>query len=379
LIPQIPARRPPQALLELSLKDRVIPVVMSGGSGTRLWPLSGEGRPKQFHALGGDDRSLLQQSVARLEASDALAAGPPVLISNQRHLDLLRDQLGAVGAKPAALILEPFGRNTAAVGVLAALAAQEIDPEALVLLMPADHVVSDAEAFSATVAGAATAARDHIVTFGVQPTAPETGYGYVEAGEPLRGPVRRVARFAEKPDLETAKAYLESGRYLWNAGIFLFSPAVLLAEMERFEPQVVEFARLAFERARRQGDVVELDAGAFADCPSISIDYALMERTGRAAVAPLSVGWADVGSWSEVWRLGPQDADFNYVRGDALLIDVKDTLVWSEDRMVGAIGVSDLIIVQTDEAVIVLPKARAQDVTLLVEQVKARARLGGRK
>jgi mannose-1-phosphate guanylyltransferase/mannose-6-phosphate isomerase len=345
---------------------------MSGGSGTRLWPLSTDDRPKQFHALGGD-RSLIQQCVERLRDSDALEIAAPILIANRRHARLVTEQMAAVNCAPALVVLEPFGRNTAAVGAVAALVAQSMDPEALVLLMPADHVIVDPEAFSATVARAAEAARDLIVTFGVEPTAPETGYGYIESGELISGSVHKVARFAEKPDLKTAEAYLAGGRHLWNAGIFLFSPGVLLAEMERLAPEVMASCRAALDGGAREGLAVSLDEEAFAACPSISIDYAVMEHTDKAAVAPIGVSWADVGSWSELWRLGPRQAGDNFVHGDGILIDSEDCLVWADTKTVGVIGARDLIVVQTEDAVIVLPKSRAQDVKLLVEQIKARA------
>jgi mannose-1-phosphate guanylyltransferase/mannose-6-phosphate isomerase len=345
---------------------------MSGGSGTRLWPLSTDKKPKQFHALGSD-LSLLQETVCRLQGSLDLEPLEPILISNQRQAELIEGQIAALGRTASAVVLEPFGRNTAAVATVAALLAQSQDGDALVLLTPADHVIVDAEGFSATIARAVPAARDHIVTFGIEPTSPETGYGYIEAGQGIDDVARKIVRFAEKPDLATAQAYLAGGRHFWNAGIFLFAPAVLLAEMERLAPGVVSACRAALALARRNGVVIALDEDAFSACPSISIDYAVMEHTDKGAVAPLGVSWADVGSWSELWRLGPQDARGNFVRGNGVLIDTEDCLIWTEGKTLGAIGVRDLIIVQTEDAVIVLPKNRAQDVKLLLEQVKARA------
>jgi mannose-1-phosphate guanylyltransferase/mannose-6-phosphate isomerase len=353
------------------LKQKLIPAVMSGGSGTRLWPLSTEDSPKQFHALGSQ-QTLIQASIARLEPVPGLELADPILICNRRHAGAVGEQLAQMRRTAAAIVLEPFGRNTAAVAAVAALVAWNADPEALVLLMPADHVIPDASGFSATIAAAARLARDHIVVFGVDPTGPETGYGYIEGGEVIEGVMRRVVRFAEKPNLQTAQAYVQSGRYLWNAGIFLFSPAVLLHEMRRHAPKVLQAAEAAVDRGRRSGATLDLDEAAFATCPSISIDYAVMEKTDRAAVAPIGVAWADVGSWSELWRLGPLDAQGNFVRGDALLIDTEDSLVWASTKTVGAIGLKDMIIVQTEEAIIVLPKSRAQDVKQLVERVKAR-------
>ncbi len=344
---------------------------MSGGSGTRLWPLSNDETPKQFHALFGE-HTLIQDTVRRLTDSDAVEVAAPLIICNQRHAGLVREQLAQAGVRPAGLILEPFGRNTAPAAAVAALAAQALDSDALVLLMAADHVIADPAAFSAAVAGCMDTARDHIVTFGVTPTGPETGFGYIEAGAVINGEARKVARFAEKPDLATAKAYVAGGRHLWNAGIFLFSPQIMLAELDRLAPAVLAASQAAFDRGRRSGTDVDLDPEAFAACPSISVDYAVMEATDKAAVAPIGSAWADVGSWSELWRLGPRDDRDNFVRGDAALIDVNDCLIWAQDKTVAAVGLRDLIIVQAGDAVLVLPKDRAQEVKALVEQLKAR-------
>lgn len=352
---------------------RLIPAVLSGGSGTRLWPLSTDDTPKQFHALGSDG-TLIQDTVRRLAAgAPGLEVLAPVIIGNRRHDQLIARQLAEVGVVPSAVVLEPFGRNSAAAAAIAALLAAEIDPDALVLLMSADALIGDADGFTRTVAASAPAARENIVLFGVEPTAPETGYGYIQMGEALTDGVSRVVRFAEKPDLATAEAYLADGHYLWNAGIFLFSPAMFMAEMDRHAPDVAAAARKAFAGAQRRGPVVELQDVDFAQVPSISVDYAVMERTAHAAVAPIGVEWADIGSWSELWRLSPRNTDGNFTRGETHLIDASDCLVWSQSRTVGVVGVSELIVVETADAVIVLPKSRAQDVKLLVEQVKAAA------
>jgi mannose-1-phosphate guanylyltransferase/mannose-6-phosphate isomerase len=353
------------------LNHTLIPVVMSGGSGTRLWPLSTDGTPKQFHALGPPG-SLIQQTVQRLRPLAGLEVVAPIVVGSQRHADILDAQLGAIGCSACTIVLEPFGRNTAAVAAIAALVAHASAPEALVLLAPADHVIPDGAGFSAAIATAAPTAAGRIVTFGVRPTGPETGYGYIEGGEVIAGPVRTVRRFTEKPDLDTARRYIADGRHLWNAGIFLFSPEVMIHEMQRWAPDVMAACRRALSLGRRDGTRIILDGKAFADCPSISIDCAVMEKTDRAAVAPIGVDWADVGSWSELWRLGPRDEHENFVRGDVLLIDTEGALVWADSKTVGTIGVRDLIVVQTKDAVIVLPKSRAQDVKKLVDLVKAR-------
>jgi mannose-1-phosphate guanylyltransferase/mannose-6-phosphate isomerase len=351
---------------------RLLPAVLSGGSGTRLWPLSTDAAPKQLHALTSG-RTLLQDTLRRFIATPSeIEVLPPILICSERHHETVSEQMLEIAVHPSAIVLEPMGRNSAPAAVAAARLAHEIDPDALVILMAADHHIADSAGFSEAVTRACEAAREHIVTFGVAPTGPETGYGYIEGGEEIDGPVRKVVRFAEKPDLATAQAYVAGGRHLWNAGIFLFSPKVLLEEMERFEPEVVAAVDLALARGRREGAAITLDADAFRNCPSISIDYAVMEKTSRAAVTPIGVPWADVGSWSELWRLGPRDGQGNFLKGDALVIDAEDSLVWAGSRTVGVIGVKDLVVVETEHAVLVLPRERAQDVKLLVERIMAR-------
>jgi mannose-1-phosphate guanylyltransferase/mannose-6-phosphate isomerase len=352
---------------------RLIPAVLSGGSGSRLWPLSTDALPKQFHALASE-KTMIQETVRRLiSAADELIVLPPLLVCSGRHEAHVRDQMEEIGGEPAAVVLEPFGRNSAPAAAVAARLAYEMDTEALVVLMAADHVLGEPEAFHNAIARSVRAAEDNIVVFGVTPTGPETGYGYIESGEVIDGDVRKVVGFAEKPDLATAQAYVAGGRHLWNAGIFLFKPAVLLAEMQRLAPEVLAASDAALAASRRSGAYIHLNEAAFAACPSISLDYAVMEKTDRAAMIPIGSSWADVGSWSELWRLGPRDAQDNFVRGDGILIDTEGSLVWAENKTVGVIGVKDLIVVQTGDAVIVLPKSRAQEVKLLVEQIKARA------
>lgn len=365
------ARRP-----EHTLVPTVIPVVISGGAGTRLWPLSTNDRPKQFHALNSQ-LTLIQETVQRTEGAVGLTSAAPILICNHRHLDAARAQMAEIGCRPSAIVLEPFGRNTAAVAMTAALLTADRDPDALVLLMPSDHVIARPHAFNAAIVAAAPMARTRIVMLGVKPTTPETGYGYIETGERLDGAVLSVSRFEEKPDLATAERYLAGGRHLWNAGIFLFSPQVLIAEMERLAPEVAKATRAAVLDATIREEVVELDAEAFAPCPSISLDYAVMEQTDKAAVAPLDAEWADIGAWSSLWSQGPRGQGNNFVHGDAELLDTQDCLIWSEGKTVAAIGLRDLIVVQTDEAVLVLPKSRAQDVKMIVERLKARAERAG--
>ncbi len=347
---------------------KIIPVIMSGGSGTRLWPLSTEAQPKQFHALAGD-LTMLQATVQRIRSGADVAFLDPIVICNRRHEALVLAQLKALDVTPAAVVLEPFGRNTAAVAVVAALAAAAVDPEAKVLLLPADHLIADEAAFRAAVArGAAVEGR--LVTFGIEPTAPETGYGYIQRGEPSGDQVFAVARFAEKPSLAVAQAYLSDGGYYWNGGIFLFPPEVLLSEMSTFRPDILTATTAAMSGAeRRDGVVIALTDALFAQVPSESVDIAIMERTRLAVVAPCDAGWADIGSWGELWRLGERDAADNLVRGAAAVLDTRDSLIWSQDATVAVIGMTDVLVVAAGGAVIVLPKSRAQDVKTLVQAV----------
>ncbi|HUO22883.1 MAG TPA: mannose-1-phosphate guanylyltransferase/mannose-6-phosphate isomerase [Caulobacteraceae bacterium] len=354
----------------------VIPVIISGGAGSRLWPLSTPERPKQFHVLGGD-RTLIQQAALRLSGADGLSVAPPVVICNQSHLQAVKAQMAEIGCAPAAIVLEPFGRNTAAVAMTAALLAAAADPEALVLLMPSDQLMPDPNAFNRSVAAAAPSARERIVLLGVTPTAPETGFGYIEAGEPISPSVSAVKRFVEKPDVATAEAYLASGRYLWNAGMFLASPAVMLAELRRHAPEVAAAAEAALNKAEQRDGAIWLDAEAFAACPSVSLDYAVMEKTDKAAVAPLSAGWADIGAWSSLWAESARDVDGNAAFGPVELLDAHDCLVWSEDRTVAVIGLDNIVVVNTAEGVLVLPKSRSQDVKVLVERMAAKKAAAG--
>lgn len=351
---------------------RVVPVIMSGGSGTRLWPLSTEETPKQFHALGSD-LTMIQATARRVAGHPEVAFTAPIIVCNRRHRAVVEQQLAEVGIEPLSIVLEPFGRSTAAVAAIASELVAAHEPGALALLLPADHVIVDEAAFRRAVA-AGVEARDRIVTFGIAPTAPETGFGYIQQGEPLVEDVFAVARFAEKPKREVAEAYLAEGGYHWNGGIFLFDPKVMLQELEAHRPDILESASAALKGAERDGAVIALTDDLFAKVPSESIDVAVMEPTKLAAVAPCDAGWADVGSWSELWRLGPFDAQGNVARGGTVLIDAKDSLVMAHGgTTVGVIGLSEVVVVAANGAVIVLPKSRAQDVKKIVEAVRARS------
>lgn len=340
---------------------------MSGGSGTRLWPLSTPEAPKQFHALATPN-SMIQETAMRV-SGDGFQA--PVVICGKGHCNLVTNQLAEIDRKPELVVLEPFARNTAAVAAVAALAGQAIDPDTLVLLLPADHVITKPGAFHAAIHQARATARDRIVTFGIRPTHPETGYGYIEHGAVISDGVYEIERFLEKPDLAKATQYVEGGRHDWNAGIFLFSPRVMLDELAAHAPEVLAATRKAFEVGQRDGVNLLLDQDAFAAVPSISVDYAVMEKTKRSAVVPCDIGWADVGGFAELWRLGDKDTAGNHAKGTSILIDAENNLVHNHDGpAVAIIGLSNIMVISTPSGVLVCPLDRAQDVKKAAEAAK---------
>ena len=352
----------------------LIPVILSGGAGTRLWPLSRELFPKQCLALVGE-RTMLQDTALRVAGMAEAAA--PIVVCNEAHRFLAAEQLREVGVKPHTVLLEPVGRNTApavAVAALAALAdaAPGVDP--LLLVLPADHVLTDVPAFQAAVAAALPAAREGaLVTFGVVPTAPETGYGYIRRA-PGAGPVSRVVEFIEKPDLERAQQFVAGGEHLWNSGMFLFGARRYLEELERLAPAMHTACQRAFTAAIRELDFLRLPAAEFAACPADSIDYAVMERTDAAVVVALAAGWSDVGSWSALHAVLPGDVAGNVTRGDVLVEDSSGCLLLATDRLVATVGLTDHVVIETRDAVMVAPRARVQDVKQLVTRLKAAGR-----
>ena len=361
----------PAAIIEaLPDRPRIYPVAMSGGAGSRLWPLSREALPKQFLPLT-ESRTLMQGTAAR--TADATRFAPLTVIANADHGLIISDQLCAVGIDNARLVLEPFGRNTAAAAAIAALIARREDEDALVLLMPADHRIGDVEAFHAAIETGAVAARNGaFVLFGIRPQSPATGYGYIESGEALANAsgVHKVGRFVEKPDLATAEGYLAAGTFSWNSGIFLLPAAAFLDEMAVLAPDILAAATSALDGSTTIGDSLYLDADSFAACPSISIDYAIMEKTTRAAVVPVDMSWTDVGSWSALWDIGGKDGADNVLHGDVVAEDASGSYLRSEGIALGAAGISDLIVVATPDAVLVVNKSRDQDVKRIVERLK---------
>jgi mannose-1-phosphate guanylyltransferase / mannose-6-phosphate isomerase len=349
----------------------LIPVILSGGAGTRLWPLSRESYPKQLLALTGK-LTMLQDTATRL--AGIAGAHAPIVVCNEAHRFTVAEQLRTLGIQASAILLEPAGRNTAPAVALAALRAQQIDPQATLVVAPADHVIRDARTFQAAAETAAELALDgKLVTFGIVAHQPETGYGYIRRGVGS-GPAFPVAKFIEKPPLDVATQFVASGDYYWNSGMFVFTAERYLAELAAFAPDILEAARAAFDAARTDLDFMRIDKTQFEKCRSESIDYAVMEKTRDALVLPLDAGWSDVGSWSSLFDALPADEDGNVLQGDVMVHDTHDCYVHSTSRLVAAVGMDDHIIVETKDAVLVAPKERVQDVKDLVAQIKKAGR-----
>ena len=351
----------------------LIPLILSGGSGTRLWPVSRQNLPKQFLALAGNG-TLFQQTVARTRSLPQVTA--PIVIASEDHRFLAADQLLEAGVEHATIVLEPLARNTAPAIALGALQALARDPDALLLVLPADHLIGDTDAFVTAVTQAIPLAQQEwLVTFGIRPDSAETGFGYIHRAEALDRHSFRVAQFVEKPDLATAESYLADGGYDWNSGMFLFKASRYLCELAIHAPQMLEAVRHAHAKATTDLDFVRIDREAFARVASDSIDYAVMEKTLHAAVIPVSCGWSDIGSWTALWRTGDKDAHGNLRQGDTLAIDTRNCVLRSHDRhLLATLGVDDLIVVSTPDATLVAHRDAAQDVKKIVEQLKA----GGR-
>jgi mannose-1-phosphate guanylyltransferase / mannose-6-phosphate isomerase len=361
----------------------VQPIVLSGGSGTRLWPLSREKYPKQLLPLFGQD-SLLQATIRRVDGIAGVQLAAPMVVCNEEYRFVIAEQLRKMG-KEGVIVLEPIGRNTAPALTLAAMEAAKNGDDPVLLVMPADHVIVDVAAFQAAVRhGAALAGAGNVVTFGIAPDCPETGYGYIQTGELLDESARKIARFVEKPNQETAQTYVDSGDYLWNSGLFMMRASVWLAAMQQCRADIHAACQSAWQVEQLDGNFVRVGKAEFEQCPSDSIDYAVMEKIAAGdinlpagVVIPLAAGWSDVGAWDSLWNALPKNAEGNVLQGDVLLNDCVDTLAMSSGRLIACIGVSDLVVVETPDAILVAHKSKTQDVKKVVDALKSQGRSEG--
>ena len=347
----------------------IYPVILSGGVGSRLWPLSRGHFPKQLLALAGE-QTLIQDTALRAHGP---RFGDALIVCNQEHRFLIAEQMRALGLTGQTILLEPMGRNTAPAAAAAALVLAEKDPDAMMLLMPADHIVRDKAAFEAAVMQACRAADDgYLVTFAIEPLRPETGYGYLQSGKKMYETERTcsVARFVEKPDLATATGYLKAGGYYWNSGMFAFRASTYLAELERLEPEMLAACRAAIAAGHKDLDFFRLAEEPFSRCRSVSIDYAVMERTDKAAMVPVEMGWSDIGSWEALWDATPQDGNGNVVQGDVFTSDTSGSYLRSEGPAIAVVGLEDVVVVATVDAVLVSSKQASQDVKAIVAQLE---------
>lgn len=349
----------------------ITPVILSGGAGSRLWPLSTQKKPKQFHALAGHI-TMFGQTLGRVSRDQAVRFGAPIVVCGLDHLEPVQQELVIGLVADATIVLEPKPRNTAPALAVAALIQAEQNPEGLMLVLPADHVIAKPEQLHQACLDACEAAmQGRIVTFAVTPTSPETGYGYIKSGLPLSQGVFAVEAFREKPNLATAEAYLADGSYAWNAGIFFYKASAFLHELETYAPDVLQASRLALAASRKDAGCIYLDEAAFVQAPSISVDYAVMEPTERAAVVPVDMGWSDVGSFLTLWDLAEKDEAANVAHGTAALFDAKGCLVRTDNVPVALIGVEDLVVIATAQGILVMHKDRAQDVRLAANAFKS--------
>ncbi|MDY6903355.1 MAG: mannose-1-phosphate guanylyltransferase/mannose-6-phosphate isomerase [Thermodesulfobacteriota bacterium] len=358
----------------------IVPVILAGGSGTRLWPLSRQLYPKQLMTLAGGG-TMLQNTVERIATFGGV--GDPIVICNENHRFMVAEQLRSDNITPGAIVLEPMGRNTAPAVAVAALMAADKDPSSLLVVLPADHYIANLQAFHTAVAvGASYAKKAALVTFGIVPTAPETGYGYIKKGPAADGAstdgndveAYTIAAFVEKPDKKTAQAYLESGDYCWNSGMFMFRAGAVLDELTTYVPDIVAACRKAVSEGMHDLDFFRLDEESFDACPSDSIDYAVMEKTENGVMVPFDGGWNDLGSWEALWDVGERDTHNNVVAGDVIIHDVKDSYLRADSRMIAAVGLKDHIVVETPDAVLVTPRTMAQEVKHIVNHLKENKR-----
>jgi mannose-1-phosphate guanylyltransferase/mannose-6-phosphate isomerase len=363
------------SLLPLLLRNDsivIIPVILSGGAGTRLWPLSRKNYPKQFLNLVGDDYTMLQQTVLRVGHFDA-----PIIVCNEDHRFVVAEQCHSIGVIPSAIILEPVGRNTAPAIALAAIAAQKQDPEAIIAVFPADHAIVNQGAFKASLACAIEAAEQgKLVTFGIVADKPETGYGYlqVDMSSSKDMVARVVERFVEKPDEKTAQSYIDSGDFFWNSGMFVFKASAYLAALSQTNNDIVTCCKHASDKAQKDLDFIRIDKQAFASCPDDSIDYAVMEKADNVVAVPMDVGWSDVGSWGALWDIAQKDENNNALSKDVIAINSHNNLIHSHDKLVAVIGLENMVIVDTKDALLVADKTQMDDLKKVIDELKSKQR-----
>jgi len=348
----------------------IIPVILAGGSGTRLWPLSRQLYPKQLIDIY-NEKTMLQNTVLRLEGLETV--GSPIIVCNEDHRFMTAEQLRNIQTDPLAIILEPIGRNTAPAIALAALKAMEYEKDPILLVLPADHVIEKVSDLHAAIrTGLTYAQKDNLITFGVIPDSPETGYGYIKKGDLLESGtgVSKIERFVEKPDLETAQKLVDSGSYCWNSGMFMFKASVIIKELETHAPDIMMPCKGLIEAGIQDLDFFRLSLEGFKDIPSDSIDYAVMEKTSKGIVVPFKAGWNDLGSFDALWQAGKKDENLNVIKGDALTHDVKESYISSESSLIAAVGIEKFVIVETKDAILVSPRDRVQDVKKIVKQLK---------
>ncbi len=352
----------------------IVPVIIAGGSGTRLWPLSRQLYPKQLIDIY-DENTMVQNTVLRLDGIKSIA--PPIIVCNEAHRFMTAEQLRKIQVEPSAIILEPIGRNTAPAIALAALKAMENDSDPVLLILPADHVIKEPLKFHEAVeSGYKFALKDLLITFGVIPSGPETGYGYIKKGQEIEAgsSAAQIDRFVEKPDLDTARKYIESGNYCWNSGMFMFKASAIINEMENLAPQILKSCKDVIVSGKEDLDFFRLPIEGFEAIPSDSIDYAVMEKTTKGVVIPFDAGWSDMGSFDALWQTGAKDENLNVIKGDVLTHDVKESYICSEDHLVTAVGLERFVIVETKDAILVSPRDRVQDVKKIVKQLKDKNR-----